>query len=601
MLDSPELVQELDQAWSPHVESNIDTGRYLSLHNAFVARVLTKKEKETTPGVAEAIAEEMRKLTSLKTWDETPQEWADVKRKCPEAILARSFMIVSMKHSESSQLSKVKARFVEDGSRLQGTDGSRPTFDLYSETPATCSSVRLAIAHGSQKGHVVKTMDATSAFPQVALSGRPTYILLPPEARPESWGHMRTPVVQIKQALYGDPRSGHDWSRHVHKEMTSKGFSCVDGWPSMYIKGNVLVVVYVDDFTVSGPIEDVDKTCSLLESMFTMGKSETLDRLLGCKYVVQDVVYEGKAARKVTLDMTEFAKQCVERYDEVLVEIANKLQKRKFHPDDLKYVQELRRLTRVATPWLDLKVSSAPTEGVLGVASASVLMKILWMARVARPELSKVVTHLAADISRWTREHDLCLRRLVSYISTTQADVLVGYIGDKLSACTLTGYTDSDFASCTRTKRSTSGQFTELIGPATRFPLSWSSRKQTSVSQSTPEAELIAAAALLRRELLPLSEALAAITRSQIKVRLMEDNSACLLSIKTGMSKELRHLSRSHGVSVRALHEAVERGDIELFQCPTAIQKADIFTKQIVPALWNGLLDLLGMERASKT
>ena len=53
-------------------------------------------------------------------------------------------------------------------------------------------------------------------------------------------------------------------------------------------------------------------------------------------------------------------------------------------------------------------------------------------------------------------------------------------------------FTDADFAGCSDTMRSTSGVHVDLAGPWSRFPVIGVSKKQTAMSHSTPEAEIVA-------------------------------------------------------------------------------------------------------------
>ena len=62
---------------------------------------------------------------------------------------------------------------------------------------------------------------------------------------------------------------------------------------------------------------------------------------------------------------------------------------------------------------------------------------------------------------------------------------------------------DADFAG-EYDSRSTSGVFLSVQGPDTRFMLSAISKKQSCVSHSTPEAEIVAADYALRVEGLPI-------------------------------------------------------------------------------------------------
>ena len=75
---------------------------------------------------------------------------------------------------------------------------------------------------------------------------------------------------------------------------------------------------------------------------------------------------------------------------------------------------------------------------------------------------------------------------------------LEGYIGDKPEDLRLQLFADADSASDLTTRKSTSGLFLALCGPHSFFPLTAASKKQTAVSHSTPEAELVAADAALR-------------------------------------------------------------------------------------------------------
>ena len=70
---------------------------------------------------------------------------------------------------------------------------------------------------------------------------------------------------------------------------------------------------------------------------------------------------------------------------------------------------------------------------------------------------------------------------------------MIGWVGDPRSALTVHLYTDADFAGDQKALVSTTGVHLVVRGPKTCFPLSGISKKQTSVSHSTPEAEIVAA------------------------------------------------------------------------------------------------------------
>eukprot|EP00955_Chlamydomonas_euryale_P017864 190393-Chlamydomonas_euryale.AAC.1 len=76
------------------------------------------------------------------------------------------------------------------------------------------------------------------------------------------------------------------------------------------------------------------------------------------------------------------------------------------------------------------------------------------------------------------------------YLSAN-ADWCLQFKADKVDALELGGYTDSDFAGDTETRRSTGGLVFTSHGAA----IAWKSHTQATVAKSTVEAEYMAAAA----------------------------------------------------------------------------------------------------------
>ena len=130
-------------------------------------------------------------------------------------------------------------------------------------------------------------------------------------------------------------------------------------------------------------------------------------------------------------------------------------------------------------------------EGVLGVIAAMILMTLLYSARAARFELFHAIQYLAKRITRWDRNCDKRLHRLMCYIYSTVDDKMFGYIGDSPECLTLHLYADASFASCPYTLHSTSGEHHSIQGPNSRFAWAAAAAGQTCLAQSTPEAEIV--------------------------------------------------------------------------------------------------------------
>ena len=120
--------------------------------------------------------------------------------------------------------------------------------------------------------------------------------------------------------------------------------------------------------------------------------------------------------------------------------------------------------------------------GELQPHAAKVLMKLLYGARLARFDLLRGINNLAAPITKWTPECNKRLHHIMCYVYSTLKHRLVGFVGDKPCDMQPHLFADADFAGDPETQRSTSGLHLALRGPATCFPLTGASKRQTYVS-----------------------------------------------------------------------------------------------------------------------
>ena len=74
----------------------------------------------------------------------------------------------------------------------------------------------------------LEIVDAEQAYIQAEMKGDPTWVWLPPEARPEWWRkkfpHLRRPVCRLLKALYGHPDVGTDWEQTCDARVRAAGF-----------------------------------------------------------------------------------------------------------------------------------------------------------------------------------------------------------------------------------------------------------------------------------------------------------------------------------------------------------------------------------------
>ena len=113
-------------------------------------------------------------------------------------------------------------------------------------------------------GHAIEVADVEQAYIQADMKGDPTWVCLPPEARPEWWRknfpHLRRPVCCLKQALYGRPDAGAYWEQTCDAHVQWVGFLPIGPeWPSCYYhpKFALMLSTYVDDFKMGGSKKNI--------------------------------------------------------------------------------------------------------------------------------------------------------------------------------------------------------------------------------------------------------------------------------------------------------------------------------------------------------
>ena len=199
--------------------------------------------------------------------------------------------------------------------------------------------------------------------------------------------------------------------------------------------------------------------------------------------------------------------------------------------------------------------------GVMQESAASLLMSLLYSARMCRPDLQFAVVFLARFVTRWTVLSDHMLNRLFSFVHGSSNYCLVATVSSSpgdADAIVLHGYPDADHGDDPLTNRSTSGNAMIVSGPSTRALSHWSSKRQGGTASSTPEAEIVSANKLLRELLFPLQELWSFILGRQVRCIVYEDNEAAIKTLQSGYSLAMRHLARHQRVS---LSQAGRRND----------------------------------------
>ena len=164
------------------------------------------------------------------------------------------------------------------------------------------------------------------------------------------------------------------------------------------------------------------------------------------------------------------------------------------------------QLYEVSTPCLDdhqFKEEELGSVGELSKVCSQIVVKCLYLARNCRPDIPWSVNKLARAVTKWTRACDKRLARLISYIHHTCEFKQHCHVGNTAQRCRSGLFQDSDFAGNLEDSKSTLGKILCKFGSRTFVPVSWMCKKQSSVSHSLKESEIISLDAGLRMDGIP--------------------------------------------------------------------------------------------------
>ena len=117
----------------------------------------------------------------------------------------------------------------------------------------------------------------------------------------------------------------------------------------------------------------------------------------------------------VAFDMNDYARQTVELFCSITGTQPEKL----------------RKVTTPFCPDGSLPPEDDQSAGELAPNACKLLMKALWLGRLARPDIIKPIGDLATAVQKWSRNHDRQLARLIAYIHSTTHYRLVGVINKR--------------------------------------------------------------------------------------------------------------------------------------------------------------------------
>jgi hypothetical protein len=455
---------------------------------------------------------------------------------------------------------RFRARLVAKGfTQIQGID-----FDETFSPVARFESLRMLLALAALENWEIHQMDVKSAF----LNG-----LLDEEIYMEQPEGFITPgqenkVCLLQKAIYGLKQASRAWNLQIHTVLAGLGFTHAYSDAGVYVyigrsqdgEGIIIIILYVDDLTLLGDSsKEISRIKITLSKRFDMTDLGEIDSYLAVR------ITRDRSLKRIDMDQTRYIAEIVRRFGMADANPTRTplpagadahlaLYDGQATPKEIKYYQQI-------------------------------IGSLMYVQIATRPDIAFAVARLAQYASNPSPQHLRLAKYILAYLKGTQ-DLKLRYDGARGDG--LHGYSDSSLGDYPEDSHSTSGYVYLLANGA----ISWSSRKQKTVAQSTTHAEYMALtdagnqAAWYESLFTELGYEVAD------PIPLHGDNKGAIdLALNPVTGRRSKHIAIKH----HAIREYVERGLVDLIRTPTGDMLADGLTKSLGRVLFEDFVKGLGL------
>jgi transposase InsO family protein len=503
--------------------------------------------------------EELKSLEDLKVFvlvprSDVPQGQRPLKGK----------LVCKRKRDDSGKVIRYKVRYVAKGYAQQyGID-----YDKTTAPTARLESFRTILHIAATLGWELQQFDIKTAFLHGVLPEDETmYMEQPPGFEvpgKEEW------VMRLMKSIYGMKQASRIWNQTFHKAVQSWGFERLACEWCVYRRetplGTIMFAVHVDDIICAGSSsEEINRFKTELRSQWEISDLGPAKFALGIA-IVRDL-----EERTIAISQTALIDRVVDQFGQVNA-----------HSVDTPMVPGL----QLRRPDKSIPIPSEIKDWVERTPYRSLVGSLMYIAVGTRPDIAYAVGRLASFLDCYRPEHWEAAIRVLKYLKGTR---LLSLVLGGHNTLQLTGYSDSDYANCPDTSRSIGGYCYDLGSGV----VSWSSRKQRTVADSSCYAEYIALHDA-SHEVVFLRQLLSGLQLLPPKATTLhcDNDAASKLTEDHVWHSRVKHIR----VKYHYVREQVLNGEIIVQRVRSSDNTADIFTKPLGRSDFQRLRQHLGLR-----
>lgn len=483
----------------------------------------------------EAMDDEYNSLIENETW-----KLVDLPK---GSNLVDNKWVYKIKETPTGDIERYKARLVVRGfSQEYGVD----YFQTYSPV-IRYTSIRTIMAVAAAENLKLAQFDIKTAFLYGDLSE--TIHM----KQPVGYEDGTSKVCLLRKSLYGLKQASKNWNEKFTKFLQSYDLKVSSADPCVFTgdaERRIILGIFIDDGIIAAKHEeDITNLITYLTKEF---KIRTMDATCFVGLEI-DRSQDGS----VHLKQTSYTKKILE----------------KFRMVDAK---------SLATPAEN--VSSVSTGLATNYPFREAIGSLMFLAVGTRPDISFAVGRASRSLSQPSDADVTAVKRIFKYLRGT---LDFGIFYKKISKFTLECFSDSDYAGCPVTRRSTSGYIFNLGSGA----ISWCSQLQKCVVTSSTEAEYVAGSQSVK-ELIWLKRLVSDLHIKCDSVCLHMDNQSAIRLVQNSEPhKRTKHVE----IKFHFIREKFNEGLFELKYVPTEDQVADVLTKPLSRVKFEKFRELMGV------